>query len=179
MTDTSATDTSATDAAATETIGHTDNSIDIDADLDLVWQITNDVPSWPQLFTEYASAEIIERSGDTVRFRLSMHPDENGTVWSWVSERTVDPETATVRAHRVETGPFEFMQIHWAYTPVGTSGAPATRMRWVQDFRMRPTAPVDTAEMTRRINSNSAIQMAVIKEKVEQAARRQNSGGTS
>ena len=53
--------------------------------------MTNDVESWPELFTEYASAEILDREGDTVRFRLTMHPDENGKVWSWVSERTRRP----------------------------------------------------------------------------------------
>ena len=46
-----------------------------------------------------------------------------------------------MRAHRVETGPFEYMHIHWRYAeePGGT------RMTWVQDFAMQPTAPVDDA----------------------------------
>jgi aromatase len=91
--------------------GHVDNSIVIDAPLELVWDVTNDVASWPGLFSEYAEAVILERRGDTVRFRLTMHPDENGKVWSWVSERTADPKTHTVRAHRVETGPFRYMNI--------------------------------------------------------------------
>lgn len=151
-------------------VGHTDNSIDIASDIERVWQVTNDVEHWPSLFTEYASAEILERDGDTVTFRLSMHPDENGTVWSWISQRTADPVSRTVNAHRVEPGPFEFMRIRWEYTPVGTPQGPGTRMRWIQDFRMRPTAPIDTAAMTARINSNSTIQMAVIKQKIEAAA---------
>jgi aromatase len=150
----------------TTTIGHTDNTIDLDADLAFVWDYTNDVERWPDLFTEYASAEILDRDGDTVRFRLSMHPDQNGTVWSWVSERTTDAATGHVVARRVEPGPFEFMNIEWFYSPTATG----TRMRWVQDFRMRPTAPIDTAGMTDRINTNSKIQMAVIKEKLERAA---------
>jgi aromatase len=142
---------------------HTANSILIDAPLELVWEITNDVESWPELFTEYARAEILDRTGDTVRFRLTMHPDENGRIWSWVSERTPDPATRTVKAHRVETGPFEFMNIRWSYEPVegGTS------MRWEQDFQMKPTAPVNDEQMEERINRNSKIQMAVIKEKIE------------
>ena len=44
-------------------------------------------------------------------------------------------------------------------------------MRWVQDFRMRPEAPIDTEGMTDRIDANSKIQMAVIRDKVEAAAR--------
>src|SRR5205085_7658727 len=36
------------------TVGHTDNSIMIDADLDHVWRMTNDLAAWPDLFTEYS-----------------------------------------------------------------------------------------------------------------------------
>jgi aromatase len=144
--------------------GHTENEVVIGAPLDLVWDITNDVAAWPELFTEYAAAEILDRSGDTVRFRLTMHPDENGKVWSWVSERTTDRSSHTVRAHRVETGPFEYMNIAWRYEPVDGG----TRMHWMQDFQMKPQAPVNDAQMTERINRNSPVQMAVIKEKIEQ-----------
>jgi aromatase len=144
----------------------TENSIVIDAPLDLVWDITNDVPNWPSLFSEYASADILHREDNTVRFRLTMHPDANGKVWSWVSERVMNRENLTVRAHRVQTGPFEFMNIHWSYrqTPDGVE------MRWVQEFHMRPDAPVDDAGMTERINTNSLIQLKLIKERVEAAA---------
>jgi aromatase len=45
-----------------------------------------------------------------------------------------------------------------------------TRMRWVQDFRMRPDAPIDTAAMTERINANTATQMGVIRCKIEDRA---------
>jgi aromatase len=143
--------------------GHTENEIVIDAPLDLTWAVTNDVESWPDLFTEYASAEILERDGDTVKFRLTMHPDENGTVWSWVSERTTDEASHSVKARRVETGPFDYMNIEWYYDEVDGG----TRMRWVQDFHMKPEAPVDDEQMTNRINTNSKIQMGIIKEKVE------------
>jgi aromatase len=147
--------------------GHTDNAIVIDAPFDVVWEMTNDVPGWPRLFSEYAVAEVLHRDGDTVRFRLALHPDENGTVWSWVSERTVDRQDHTVRAHRVETGVFKYMSLFWEYTetPEGV------RLRWVQDFEMRPTAPIDDAAMTARLNANTAGQLRLIKDKVEAAAR--------
>jgi aromatase len=148
------------------TVGHTDNSILIDADIAHVWRMTNDLPSWPDLFTEYAEVEVLAQHGSTFRFRLKMHPDESGRVWSWVSERTLDESTHEVVARRLEPGPFEFMDIRWSYTPEGSG----TRMRWVQDFRMRPEAPVDTATMTERIDANSKVQMAVIRDKVEAAA---------
>jgi len=147
--------------------GHTERSIVIDAPFQLVWDMTNDVAGWPALFTEYAAAEIIERVGDTVTFRLTMHPDENGRVWSWVSQRRADLASRQVQAHRVETGPFEYMNIRWRYAeePGGV------RMTWVQDFHMKPDAPVDDEQMTERINRNSLVQLDVIKKRVEAAAR--------
>ena len=145
----------------------TDNAIVIDAPLETVWEITNDVEGWPELFTEYAEAEILARQGPTVTFRLTMHPDANGQVWSWVSERTADPRTHTVKARRVETGPFDFMNIEWTYEPAGTG----TRMRWVQEFQMKPGAPLDDRQMEARINQNTKIQMGIIKEKIETLVR--------
>ena len=163
---------SSTVEPGTETAGHTDNSIVIDADLEHVWRMTNDLASWPDLFTEYREVEILAQYGSTYRFRLTMVPDESGRVWSWVSERTLDEAAHEVVARRLEPGPFEFMHIRWTYAPEGSG----TRMRWVQDFRMRPEAPVDTAGMTERINANSKIQMSVIKDKVEAAARAAGKG---
>jgi aromatase len=143
---------------------HTDNSIVINAPIDKVWEITNDVENWPNLFTEYAEANILERDGNTVRFRLTMHPDKDGKVWSWVSERTSDPTTRTVKAHRIETGPFEYMNIEWYYEPADGG----TKMRWVQDFAMKPGAPMNDEQAQEYINTNTRTQMSIIKERVEQ-----------
>ncbi|MFD0214048.1 SRPBCC family protein [Streptomyces hirsutus] len=148
--------------------GHTDNQIVIDAPMDIVWEMTNDVPNWPHLFSEYASAEVLERDGDTVVFRLTMHPDDEGNVWSWVSRRTGDPVTRTVRAERVETGPFAYMNIRWEYSEEPGGGV---RMRWIQDFHMKPQAPATDDAMTEHLNINTKVQMALIKERVEAAAR--------
>jgi aromatase len=148
--------------------GHTEQSVLIEAPFQLVWDMTNDVDNWPNLFTEYAEATVLERAGDSVTFRLTMHPDENGTVWSWISRRTPDLVRREVHAHRLETGPFEYMHIYWAYR----EEAGGVRMTWIQDFRMRSTAPVTDEQMTDRLNVNSPVQLDVIKHKVEAAAGR-------
>jgi aromatase len=147
--------------------GHTDNEIVIDAPLDLVWAMTNDIPAWTSLFSEYSEATVLSEKDGTIRFRLALHPDENGQVWGWVSARTPDEATHTVRSQRVETGPFKYMWIYWEYfeTPEGT------RMRWVQDFEMKPQAPVGDRAMQDRLNTNTPVQMRLIKDKVEAAAR--------
>jgi aromatase len=146
--------------------GHTQNEITIAAPVDLVWDMTNDVANWPRLFSEYATAEILSEEGNRVTFRLTMHPDENGKVWSWVSERETDRETLSVEARRVETGPFAYMNILWEYEQVPTG----TRMTWTQDFAMKPDAPVDDEWMTDNINRNSKVQMALIRDRIEKAA---------
>ena len=144
---------------------HTDNEVVINAPLDVVWEKMNDVENWPDLFSEYAKAEVLEREGNTMRFRLTTHPDPeyDGQVWTWVSERTVDPETHSVKAHRIETGPFDHMNIEWYFEPAGEG----TKMRWVQDFSMKPTAPADDEQAQEYINRNTREQMNVIKERLE------------
>ncbi|CAM3690971.1 SRPBCC family protein [Kibdelosporangium persicum] len=146
--------------------GHTDNEIVIDAPMDLVWDMTNDIESWPRLFSEYSEAEILSRRDGTIVFRLALHPDENGKIWSWVSARTPDESTRTVRSQRIETGPFKYMWIYWEYLQTDNG----VRMRWVQDFEMKPQAPVDDMAMQARLNHNTPVQMRLIKQKVEAAA---------
>jgi aromatase len=155
--------------------GHTENEITVAAPLDLVWEVTNDIENWPQLFSEYASVEILSREGSTTTFRLTMHPDDNGTVWSWVSERTTDRKKRKVTARRVETGPFEHMNIRWEYTEVPGG----TRMHWTQDFAMKPDAPVDDDWMTDNINRNSRVQMELIRDKIEQRDRESRSASVT
>ncbi|MFD9893576.1 SRPBCC family protein [Amycolatopsis sp. NPDC059027] len=145
----------------------TENSVHLNAPFELVWDITNDVPGWPRLFSEYAAAEVLETRPGYVRFRLTMHPDEQGRVWSWVSERELDRAARTVVARRVETGPFEYMNIRWTYEPDARGG---TVMRWTQEFRMKPGAPLDDAGMRERIDTNSVIQLELIKRTIEEAA---------
>lgn len=138
---------------------HTDNQTIINAPMDFVWERSNDVANWPNLFSEYGSADILHTDGNRVVFRLAMHPDENGIVWSWVSERVMDPETHTTVSRRVEPGPFKYMFLYWEYTQTDDG----VRLRWVQDFEMKPAAPVNDATMRERINTNSATQLARIK----------------
>jgi aromatase len=148
-------------------MARTDNTVTIAAPLAFVWERMNDVEAWPRLFSEYAEATVLERRGDTIRFRLTTHPDpeHDGTVWSWVSERTVDPATFTTKARRIETGPFRFMEIKWAFRPA----ARGTEMRWRQHFSMKPTAPADDDTATEYLNRTTRIQMAVIKARLERA----------
>jgi len=145
--------------------GHTDNAVVIDKPIEEVWQRMNDLENWTNLFTEYSSVEILEREGNTVKFRLTTHPDPDyeGQVWSWVSERTMDPENYTTKSHRIETGPFEYMNIEWYFEPADGG----TKMRWIQDFSMKESAPANDEQAEEYLNKNTAEQMKAIKERLE------------
>jgi aromatase len=147
---------------------HTDNEVVIDAPIDYVWERMMDIEDWPSLFSEYAKAEVLEEEGNTVRFRLTTHPDPeyDGQVWSWISERVADPATRSSKSRRIETGPFEYMSIEWYFEEVEGG----TKMRWVQDFSMKPDAPADDEHAEDYMNRNTKEQMGVIKERLEQAA---------
>jgi aromatase len=147
---------------------HTDNSVVINAPRDFVWERMMDIESWPNLFSEYAKAEVLEQEGDTVQFRLTTHPDPeyDGKVWSWTSERTADPASFSSKSRRIETGPFEYMTIEWEFEEVEDG----TNMRWVQDFSMKPEAPADDETAQDYMNRNTKEQMGVIKEKLEKEA---------
>lgn len=146
--------------------GHTENSVEIEAPINTVWRMTNELERWPVLFTEYAQVEILEHHGSTWRFRLTMHPDPQGNTWSWVSERTLHEAHHVVTARRIEPGWFEFMNITWTYEATGNR----TRMTWIQDFSMRADSPFDDEAMAERINRNTAIQIAHVRDAVERLA---------
>jgi ribosome-associated toxin RatA of RatAB toxin-antitoxin module len=147
-------------------MARTDNDVIINAPMALVWRLTNDLARWPDLFTEYAAVEVLESSPRGILFRLTTRPDEQGVVWSWVSLRRPDPDTRTVQSHRVETGPFQYMRIRWEYEAVGG----AVRLRWLQDFAVKPETGLRDEDVTVRLNRTSAQQLAHIRDRVEQLA---------
>ncbi len=149
--------------------GHTDNQVTIEAPRDFVWERMMNIEGWTDLFTEYASAEVVEEEGNRVQFRLTTHPDPDydGKVWSWMSERVADPDNYRSQSRRIETGPFEYMNIEWFFDEADGG----TVMRWVQDFSMKPEAPADDEQATDYLNKNTKEQMQTIKERLEEEAR--------
>src|SRR5215468_1612678 len=143
---------------------HTDNEVVIEAPLNLVWEVANDIERWPELFAgEYARAEVLERDDDRVRFRLTTTPGPDGAVHRWESERWMDRARGTVQARRIEPGPFRYVHIFQSFTAV----AGGTRLRWVQDFEARPDAPFSDEEARRRIDAGARGNLRRHKEVIE------------
>jgi aromatase len=155
--------------------GHTDNEIVIDAPVDVVWKEANDLKQWPVLFAEeYDRVDVLDEADGRVTFRITTKPQENGRQYSWVSERVPDAERHQVIARRIETGPFLYMHIVHAFTEAeaeaeaeAAANNQATRVRWVQDFEMRPGAPFTDEQMTARINNGSKQNLMRHKEVIE------------
>ncbi|WP_020673767.1 SRPBCC family protein [Amycolatopsis nigrescens] len=143
-------------------------SIVIDAPMDLVWDMTNDVASWPELFNDYAATEILGAEGDTTRFRVTMRPDERGSSHGWAAERAVDPAKRTARMRQLDGHAFDFMDISWQY--VETAGG--VELRWVHEFHVSDAMPYDDNAMVALLQKTVPLQLAHIKKQIETAAGR-------
>lgn len=75
----------------------------------------------------------------------------------------MDPDNYKTTSHRIETGPFEYMNIEWYFEPADGG----TKMRWVQDFSMKPEAPANDEQAEEYLNKNTAEQMQAIKGRLE------------
>lgn len=146
-------------------MGYIRNAVLISAPVEDVFRLTNNVRIWPELFSEYASSEVLEETENSVTFRLTTHPDESGTQWSWIATRWTDAERRSTRSQRdPSSGPFQKMTIRWWYDAIGEN---ATVMTWEQEFTMKPGAPFSDEHATNHLNKQTKIQQSVIKERVE------------
>ena len=145
-------------------MGHTCNSIVINAPYDLVFEISNDIPRWTQLFgDEYKGAEILEKKDNKITFKLT---DDEGK--SWVSWRLLFKDKFFTYAERQEPKfPFKFMKIIWLYTqrPEGME------MTWIQHFEMDEKAKFNDEKVEGFINKHSQDNLKIFKEVIEAAAK--------
>ena len=145
--------------------GYIENTIVILRDFDTVFDLTNTIELWPQLFTEYEKAEVLERKGNEVLFSLTTFPEGGRPSSTWVSRRIIDKPGRQATAERVEKAfPFEEMKIHWTYEelPQGVG----VIMTWSQKFEPAEGA-WSPEKLESFMNRNTRAQMRTIKERVE------------
>ncbi len=144
-------------------MGHTRNSIVINAPYDLVFDISNHIERWTELFGgEYVKAEVLKREGNRIDFRLT---DNEGN--SWTSFRLLFKEHYFAYAQKNEpTFPFKYMKIIWLYTPVEGG----ILMTWIQDFEMDEKAKYTDEEVEGFINKHSQDNLKIFKRVIEQEA---------
>jgi len=145
-------------------MGHTCNSIIINAPYDLVFDISNDIVRWTELFgTEYKKAEILKKEANKITFRLTDDEDK-----SWVSWRLLFKDNYFTYSERFEPKfPFEYMKIIWLYTPK----ASGIELTWIQHFKMDEKAKFSDEQVEGFINKHSQENLLIFKKVVEKAAK--------
>jgi aromatase len=146
-------------------MGHTVNSIQINAPFQVTFDISNQIERWTELFgDEYVSAEVLKREGNEITFRLT---DDEGK--SWVSKRWLHPEQKYAYASRHDPMfPFKYMKIVWLYHETKEG----TLMTWIQDFAMDPGFTKFSEEKIEGfINEHSRHNMKIFKDVIEKEAK--------
>ena len=158
-------------------MGHTSNSIIINAPYDLVFDISNDIPRWTELFGgEYKKAEIIEKKDNLLTFRLTDDEEK-----SWVSWRLLFKDNYFTYSQRHDPlFPFKYMKIVWLYTlklegAALASGEQTTdfcpvEMTWIQHFEMDEKAKFNDQQVEGFINKHSQDNLKIFKELIEKEA---------
>ncbi len=144
-------------------MGHTCNSIIINAPYEKVFDISNDIPRWTELFgSEYKKAEVVKKEADKITFRLT---DEEGK--SWQSWRLLFKDKYFAYAEREEPKfPFKYMKIVWLYIP--KQGG--IELTWIQHFEMDEKAKFNDEQVEGFINEGSKHNLEIFKRIIEKDA---------
>jgi len=144
-------------------MAHTANSVLINAPYDVVFDISNDIERWTELFGgEYKEAKILKREDNKLTFRLT---DDEGR--SWQSFRLLFKDYNFAYAQKLPPEfPFKYMKIVWLYTPT----ADGTLMTWIQDFDMDDKAKFTNEQVEGMINKHSQENLQIFKKIIEQEA---------
>ena len=146
-------------------MGHTCNSIVINAPYEKVFDISNDITRWTELFgTEYKKSEVVKKEANKITFRLTDEDDK-----SWQSWRLLFKDKYFAYAEREEPKfPFIYMKIIWLYTP----GPEGVEMSWIQHFQMDPKAKFNDSQVEGFINEGSQHNLKLFKDIIENEAGR-------
>jgi aromatase len=147
-------------------MGHTCNSIVINAPYEKVFDVTNDIDRWKELFDEYKESVITKRegppaggAGNKITFRLT-----NQEGQSWQSWRLLFKDKMFCYAEREEPKfPFKYMKLVWLYRQVPEG----TEMIWIQHFTMDEKAKYNDTQVEGFINKHSQDNLLRMKEIIE------------
>jgi aromatase len=148
-------------------MGHTCNSIVINAPYEKIFDISNDIPRWTELFGgEYKKAEVVKKEGNKITFRLTDDEDK-----SWQSWRLLFKENCFAYAEREEPKfPFKYMKIIWLYTPKPGG----IELTWIQHFEMDEKAKFNDEQVEGFINKHSQENLQIFKRVIEEESKRRN-----
>jgi aromatase len=133
-----------------------------------VFDITNDIDRWKELFNEYHESVVLSRedAGRFVRLVFRLH---NSRGQQWQSWRIMDRQELVAVAQRQHPlRPFRFMHLTWTYQAVDDG----TLMTWTQDFELDPAAGLDEQEVVALMDAHGRDNQQRIKGLIESGAVR-------
>lgn len=144
-------------------MGHTVNSVIINAPYEKIFDISNDITRWTELFGgEYKKSEVVKKEGNKITFKLT---DDEGR--SWQSWRLLFKDKYLAYAEREEPKfPFKFMKIIWLYTPRQNG----IELTWIQHFEMDEKAKFNDSQVEGFINKHSKDNLNIFKAVIEREA---------
>lgn len=113
-------------------------SIFVQGDPDKVFELTNDIPRWTELYTNMAAARVIsfEREGRFAKLVFELTNKEGRTWRAW---RILDyAERVAMSRRDAPSYPYAFHYLTWRYE--AQDGG--TLMTWTDDFEMDPASPI-------------------------------------
>jgi len=141
--------------------GYIENNIVVLGDVKEIFQLTNDIERWPELFTEYENVQILERNDKGILFKLTTIDGK-----SWTSRRVTKEQLMVAEAFRIHPKfPFLDMNIIWKYEKLPQNIGVV--MTWIQKFDVDPGCGHDIYDMESYLNRSSRKQMKAVKQNVE------------
>ncbi|GCE28656.1 hypothetical protein KDA_41400 [Dictyobacter alpinus] len=113
-------------------------SIFVKADPDQVFEFTNDIPRWTELYTNMSAARVVsfERDGRFAKLVFELTNKEGHTWQAW---RILDYKDRVAMSRReAPSFPYVFHHLTWRYEPAEGG----TLMTWTDDFEMDPKSPI-------------------------------------
>lgn len=140
-----------------------ENNIFIEQTPQKVFDLTNDIEHWPQLFNDYSDAKILKKEVDTKFIKLEFQLSNKHS--SWVSTRILDKQGLTAYAQRIDPMyPFKYMHLTWKYEEKDNG----TLMTWIQDFELDEKFPDPLDDVINKMNQHTIDNQTRIKNIIEQ-----------
>lgn len=135
-------------------------SIVVNAPIEKVFDISNQIDRWPEMMPEYKKAEILDtKEGRKIWFCLG---HESGT--EWVSWRMLYPPYVAYAERQEPKLPFKYMQIVWTYTPLGPQ---QTKMTWDMTFELPDERKAEEESWAQDMAAHTEINQGKMKSFIE------------
>lgn len=143
--------------------GYVENQVVILGDYEKIFEYTNDVRNWPELFEEYESVKILSENENEVAFSL-----KNKDGGEWTSKRITNKKNMKVKGERLTNKyPFAKMDIYWLYEKLPDDIG--CIMCWIQIFTLDNSfADHEVYRMENFLNKNTRKEMRRIKNILEE-----------